>query len=88
MRTTLDIADDVLYAARELSRREKKSLGQVISELARQAFAGQSAAGLGAASPAAAQLAVLGIEPLPPRGGVVSAELVERLLDQDDLPAR
>ncbi|MFT4103291.1 MAG: CopG family transcriptional regulator [Burkholderiaceae bacterium] len=38
MRTTLDIADDVLFAAKELARREKKSLGQVISELARRAF--------------------------------------------------
>ena len=39
MRTTLDIADDVLFAAKELARREKKPLGQVISELARRAFA-------------------------------------------------
>ena len=38
MRTTLDIADDVLFAAKELARREKKPLGQVISELARKAF--------------------------------------------------
>jgi|GEM_PF-2145961 len=38
MRTTLDIADDILFAAKELAQREKKSLGQVISELARRAF--------------------------------------------------
>ena len=39
MRTTLDIADDVLFAAREIAKREKKSIGQVMSDLARQAFA-------------------------------------------------
>jgi len=39
MRTTLDIADDVLFAAKALARQEKKSLGQVVSELARRAFA-------------------------------------------------
>lgn len=43
MRTTLDIEDDVLFAAREIARREKKSLGQVISELARRAFTGPAA---------------------------------------------
>ncbi len=36
MRTTLDIADDVLFAARALGKKERKSTGQVISELARR----------------------------------------------------
>ena len=39
MRTTLDIADDVLFAAKEIAQREKKSIGQVMSDLARKAFA-------------------------------------------------
>ena len=34
MRTTLDIEEDVLFAAKDLARREKKTAGQVISELA------------------------------------------------------
>jgi len=38
MRTTLDIADDVLFAAKEIARREQKSLGQVVSDLVRKAF--------------------------------------------------
>jgi hypothetical protein len=37
MRTTLDINDDVLRAARELARRERKTVGAVISELAGRA---------------------------------------------------
>jgi hypothetical protein len=36
MRTTLDIDDDVVAAARELAAFERRSLGSVISALARQ----------------------------------------------------
>lgn len=36
MRTTVDIADDVLAAAREIAAAERRSLGSVISELARR----------------------------------------------------
>jgi len=36
MRTTLDIDDDVVAAARELAAGEKRSIGAVISELARR----------------------------------------------------
>jgi hypothetical protein len=38
MRTTLDIADDVLQAAKERSQRERKTIGEMISELARRAL--------------------------------------------------
>jgi len=36
MRTTLQIDNDVLRAARSLAQAERKTVGQVISELARQ----------------------------------------------------
>jgi len=35
MRTTLDIEDDVLEAAKELAAKEKSTAGQVLSRLAR-----------------------------------------------------
>ena len=38
MRTTLDIDDDVLRAAKELAQRERVSAGQVVSRLLRQAM--------------------------------------------------
>jgi hypothetical protein len=38
MRTTLAIDDDVLAAAKELAAMEKKSVGEVISALARRAL--------------------------------------------------
>lgn len=39
MRTTLNLDDDVAEAARELARTQHRSLGQVISELARRGLA-------------------------------------------------
>ena len=81
MRTMLDIADDVLFAAKELARREKKPLGQVISELARKAFAQPAASG--AAVHVAEPLAAYGIHPLPPRGAIISNELIDRLRDEE-----
>ena len=91
MRTTLDIADDVLFAAKEIARHEKKPLGQIISDLARRAFAHPAgAASLKAPSDCAVpqvseRLANYGIRPLPPRGGIVSNELIDRLRDQEGI---
>ena len=39
MRTTLAIDDDVLSAARHLAERQGRSLGEVITALAREALA-------------------------------------------------
>jgi hypothetical protein len=38
MRTTLDIADDVLQAAKEIAASRKMTAGEVLSELARKAL--------------------------------------------------
>jgi hypothetical protein len=38
MRTTLDIDDDVLQAAKELAQARKKTTGKVLSDLVRQAL--------------------------------------------------
>lgn len=81
MRTTLDIADDVLFAAKAIAQREKKPLGLVISDLARRAFAMPEPGAQPAAVQAPHLLHQFGITPLPSRGGVVSDELIERLRD-------
>lgn len=85
MRTTLDIEDDVLFAAKEIARREKKSLGQVISELARRAFrTAPAGSDQGPPPPSTSErLAAYGIQPLPARGGLVTNELIERLRDEE-----
>ena len=89
MRTTLDIADDILFAAKELARREKKSLGEVISELARRAFATPavpySPQNPTPAPQASEKLAHYGIHPLPKRGGLVTNEQIDRLRDEEGI---
>ena len=42
MRTTLDLDDDLLATARQLSRQQGVTLGQLISELARQSLAARA----------------------------------------------
>lgn len=81
MRTTLDIADDVLFAAKEIARRDKKSLGQVISDLARSAF--QTPTPPTAASAAHEALPRYGIRPLPARGVVVTNTEIDHLREQE-----
>ena len=78
MRTTLDIADDVLQAAKERARRERKTAGEIISELARSALNAPS-------GPTRAQepKARHGFRPFPKRGGIVTNELIDRLREDD-----
>ena len=76
MRTTLDIAEDVLEAAKERARRENKTAGEVISELARAALAAPAVGTPKASEPKARY----GFRPFPRRGGgVVTNELVNKL---------
>jgi hypothetical protein len=77
MRTTLAIDDDVLAAAKHLAEREQKSIGEVISSLARQGLS------RGARSARAVRN---GVPLLPVRKGAAAAtlELVNQL--RDDMP--
>jgi Family of unknown function (DUF6364) len=76
MRTTLSIDDDVLAAAKALAAQQHKSVGEVISALARQAL-----------SPIATSVETRNGIPLLPVGKQsmpVTPELVNRL--RDELP--
>lgn len=77
MRTTLAIDDDILAAARHLAERDSKSVGEVISSLARQGLARGSRA---------ARTERNGVPLLPSRRGAtpVTPELVSQL--RDELP--
>ena len=78
MRTTLDIDEDVLQAARGLARREHKSIGALLSELARR--------GLAAAPQNSAvnePRAIYGLRPFPSRGGIVTNELIDKIREND-----
>lgn len=82
MRTTLDIDDDVLAAAKDLAKAEGRTTGQIISELARRALTTPSAPGFG--EPESTGLA--GHWPIfPGRAGlVVTTTTVERIQDELD----
>lgn len=78
MRTTLDIASDVLQAAKERARRENKTTGTVISELARSALT---------ATPVKSDVPIPkashGFRPFAKRGGIVTNELINKLREDD-----
>lgn len=78
MRTTLDIADDVLQAAKERAQREKKTIGEIISDLARLSLS-PSPEPLSVKEP----VAVYGLRPFAPRGGIVTNELIDKLREND-----
>ena len=78
MRTTLDIADDVLAAARERARREQRTIGAVVSDLLRQALTAPVAA-----AAVREPKAVYGLKPFPRRGAVVTNELIDQLRSED-----
>jgi Bacterial antitoxin of type II TA system, VapB len=83
MRTTLDIDDDLLAAAKEIARREGTTAGEVVSRLLRR-----SLTGAGASMPAsrAKRSAVAGFMPFPARAGVVvTNEQVDRLRDAEGI---
>lgn len=79
MRTTLDIADDVLQAARERAQREGRTDGEVISELVRQSLAHLTATIAGTAGDLGM---VYGFRAFPSRGNVVTNELIDQLRDE------
>lgn len=78
MRTTLDIAEDVLLAVKERARRERRSAGEVISELAREALTGAGRTG-----EVAEPESFYGFRPFPHRGAVITNALVNKLRDED-----
>lgn len=84
MRTTLNLADDVLFAVKERARREKRSAGEVLSDLAREALTGRAReGGRGPVDEVAEPESFFGFEPLPHRGPAVSNELIDRLREDE-----
>jgi hypothetical protein len=78
MRTTLDLDEDVLQAAKVRARREGKTAGQVVSELLRQAL---TAAPATVAEPAA----IYGLRPFPAVGVLVTNQQVDDLRADHDI---
>ena len=75
MRTTLDIEDDVLQAAKELAQRNGGTAGQVISDLARR--------GLNATPTKRRPGLHGGVPVLPSRSEIVTLDHVQKIQDQE-----
>jgi hypothetical protein len=85
MRTTLDIDADILSAAKELARAEGKTLGKIISDLARRALT-QPTGGLAEEQSAYKSREYPAFPTFPKRGGPpVTNALVRRIQDEIDV---
>ena len=76
MRTTLNIDEDVLTAAKELARRERKSTGEFVSELMRDALRKR------ATRTTRRGREFHGFRPIPAGGAIVTNDLVDELRDE------
>lgn len=76
MRTTLTIDDDVIELARILAREEGRSIGSVVSRLARSGLRGSGRVMTGSGADALPAFEV------PENAEVITAETVRRALDE------
>ena len=79
MRTTLDIDNDVLEAAKALARQTDRTAGAVLSDLARRALTTASPARRGKKE----DRGVGGFIPFKSRGGIVTNDQIDRLREND-----
>ena len=79
MRTTLELSDELLAAARSAAAHSKKSIGAVISEWALK--------GLGGATRMRKERGIPVFD-VPPDTSVITSEMVTDLLADEDLPSR
>jgi hypothetical protein len=73
MRTTVDLEEDVLLAAKEIARQRGSTLGRVLSDLARQALTRRAPVSTKHGLP---------VFPVQEGAGVVTLDLVNRLRDE------
>ena len=78
MRTTLDIDDDVLQAAEDLARREKKTAGKVVSEVFRHGLCAQNQSFI----PVRVRNGVP-LLPVRPGAAIVTNEQIDKLRAED-----
>lgn len=74
MRTTLNIDDDVLSAARERAEFERTTVGEVISSMARKGFFPPN--------PAPVTRNGIRLLPVQPGAGISTVELIRELMDE------
>ena len=75
MRTTLDIEDDVLQAAKELAVKEGATAGAVLSRLARKGLRPTNTEGVSKIRN--------GVPTLPERNEIITFDHVQRMIDEE-----
>jgi hypothetical protein len=79
MRTTLDIDDDILAAAKEMANSQCVSAGRVISRLLREAMTGMS----NSKNTPQRQAAVAGFQPFAAQGVIINNAQIDALRDTE-----
>lgn len=74
MRTTLDIDNDVLQAAKELAAARNTTAGSIVSELLRKALTSGDAT--------SKRIIMNGLRVVPPTGSIVTSEMVRELREK------
>ena len=82
MRTTLDIDDDILQAAKELAQYESRTAGQVLSDLARRGILCRNAHDQESSDDPF--IMKDGLPVLRSRGRIVTNEMVKRIQEEID----
>ncbi|MBX3288041.1 MAG: hypothetical protein KF855_01730 [Acidobacteria bacterium] len=77
MRTTLDIEDDILQAAKELAEYEKTTTGKMLSRLARKGLTGND-------RPREMTFRN-GVPVLPSRGKIVTNEMINKIREEEGI---
>jgi len=77
VRTTLTLDDDILLAVKERARRENRTAGEVLSDLARQALP------RGTRPATRTSRSLHGFHPLPHRGPPITNPLIDQLREDE-----
>ena len=83
MRTTLNIDNDVLAAAKELARQQNVSAGQVVSQLLRGVLTGQTENSTASHDAGSGSQSVAGFRPFTAGKAVVTNDAVNRLREAE-----
>lgn len=83
MRTTINIDDDLLLAVKEIAKRQSQPVGAAVSTLLRRALASDDPYRIADAQSPPRE-AEFGFLPFPPRGGIVTNELIDRIREESD----
>jgi len=79
MRTTLDIDEDILMAAKSLARQRNLSAGQVVSQLLRKALTGEFSSSQPPEDLVSEGQTITGFRPFPAGKTIVTNDVVNNL---------